>query len=204
MDTAMYNLYKSATVYFTDDSYYSSYPFPSEWIELFKSEKAKREIKGDGFSIGINIRYEPVISQKMITPQSISQFRATFAKSNMALTQKMTSPKVNAPYEEVKRRLTEGVNTVDYRKPPPLQLSDKAILFGAHTGYSKSVCDRAAGTDTLRATFNQIKQDLISELKTRVKQEGSYSAKYSSASHKRTVFKTNGAVARNCNEFEKN
>ena len=47
MDTSMFNLYKGCDVYFTDDSYYASYPFPNEWIEMFKGNRANEMMEED-------------------------------------------------------------------------------------------------------------------------------------------------------------
>ena len=66
MDAGKFNLFKSKEeVYYTDDSYYSSYPFPPEWIELFKTKKKTDKPEFDeSFAVGGNIKYEPVISPK--------------------------------------------------------------------------------------------------------------------------------------------
>ena len=61
MDMSMHNLYSIKQIYYTDNSYYSSYPFPSEWIEFFGNsqqeiyEEEKLESEED-------MRYKPVIT----------------------------------------------------------------------------------------------------------------------------------------------
>ena len=54
---SLLNLYRGVNVYYTNDWYYSSYPFPSEWIELFNAGGYNDVANG-------NISYAPVISQR--------------------------------------------------------------------------------------------------------------------------------------------
>ena len=67
MDTSMFNLYKGCDVYFTDDSYYASYPFPNEWIEMFKGNRANEMMEEDA-NMDLNeiLKYKPIMSQREI------------------------------------------------------------------------------------------------------------------------------------------
>eukprot|EP00826_Nyctotherus_ovalis_P054362 TRINITY_DN7114_c0_g3_i12.p1 TRINITY_DN7114_c0_g3~~TRINITY_DN7114_c0_g3_i12.p1 ORF type:complete len:379 (+),score=45.16 TRINITY_DN7114_c0_g3_i12:1316-2452(+) len=60
IDVSLLNLYRGMNVYYTNDSYYSSYPFPSEWIELFNGQN--KSAKGD--LVDEDVSYAPVISPR--------------------------------------------------------------------------------------------------------------------------------------------
>ncbi len=79
----MHKLTKSGSVYFTDDSYYSSYPFPSEWIELFRSATKNcpnavpdSEELLERFTVGVNIKYEPVISPREVFNPKVTKIKS--------------------------------------------------------------------------------------------------------------------------------
>ncbi len=188
MDTTMYNLYKSATVYYTDDSYYSSYPFPSEWIELFKSEKAKGEQKDDQFVAGVNIRYEPVMSLRAIVHPGTVKFRTLRIKTSMgprgALSEgRKKSLNPSSAAARVKPLQLPKHDSFSFTEPPQrlegrLRLAEKEAEDQEEENEyvpAGKAGGRATVLGTLATKFNKIKLELIGELKSRVRHEASAS-----------------------------
>jgi len=55
----MYNLHNVSELYYTNNSFYSSYPFPEAWIKVFTENKDKL--------VTINeMKYEPIIDPKRV------------------------------------------------------------------------------------------------------------------------------------------
>lgn len=69
----MFSLYKAHGVYYTDDSFYSSYPFPVEWIDSFK----KNSKLGENFNTEEDIKYKPIIEKKEIFKEVGAEDRAS-------------------------------------------------------------------------------------------------------------------------------
>lgn len=58
----MYSLYNISSIYYTSDSFYSSYPFPAAWMQIFSKERVQPATE---------MEYEPVISPKQVlSPKS--------------------------------------------------------------------------------------------------------------------------------------
>eukprot|EP00826_Nyctotherus_ovalis_P064408 TRINITY_DN9447_c0_g2_i7.p1 TRINITY_DN9447_c0_g2~~TRINITY_DN9447_c0_g2_i7.p1 ORF type:complete len:205 (+),score=39.44 TRINITY_DN9447_c0_g2_i7:521-1135(+) len=73
IDTAMYNLYSASNIYYTNDSFYSSYPFPAAWMQIFNKEQTHPTIE---------MEYEPVISPKQVlSPRSTRRIAGLRASS---------------------------------------------------------------------------------------------------------------------------
>lgn len=62
IDASMHTLHKGNNIYYATDSHYSSYPFPSEWIELFSLGGMKNEYIDNAMESASN--YNPVISHR--------------------------------------------------------------------------------------------------------------------------------------------
>ena len=177
----MYNLYKSNTVYYTDDSFYSSYPFPSEWIELFKTEKMKSAQKMERFTVDVNIRYEPVISARMLMPKEKT---AKLKSSNASLLAAVSSNKEIATTQQKKiylyntnttaGRKYKGLHKVkSFELANPFKLADKSPEHADSNAaeMSANIGKGAGATETTNTTFSKMRQELISELDWRVKHE---------------------------------
>jgi len=161
----MFNLYKSGKVYFTDDCFYSSYPFPSEWIELFKSGKMESSDENnifERFTVGVNVKYEPVIAPREminIKTEKLSKLGGTF-KSFMSEQRKSPSPCFNAS----KITINSGFNTTksNYKNKTQVQICHSPYMDKA----SKISSKYYQTLQPRQEIQEKIKTKLISELKS--------------------------------------
>jgi hypothetical protein len=76
IDTAMYNLYNASELYYTNNFFYSSYPFPKAWIEVFTEDKDKLATINE-------VGYEPVINLRRILSPKHTRRRVHLRASSM-------------------------------------------------------------------------------------------------------------------------
>lgn len=162
---SMHNLVKVGTVYYTDDSYYSSNPFPLEWIELFKTGKINKIIEQDTFTSGVNIKYVPVISRTLIMTQPLTKRKGT---------QKIKKPQIEKlkiskfPIKEKKgRRLFRPKS---YNFPKLLTLRETVLSLEDKKSDIKCLTTRILSSTTHTSQTElaiKYKKEVMTELKGR-------------------------------------
>jgi hypothetical protein len=72
MDVTKYKLVKFGDIYCTEDSFYASTPFPREWINIFQPANQKARIEEDRRVLGVDITYEPVMPARLLNARKSS------------------------------------------------------------------------------------------------------------------------------------
>ena len=96
----MFNLYKAAGVYYTDDSYYSSYPFPVEWMELFDDRGRKKSKEAfENCLMENTVKYVPIITAREIFDVRLNKRpeSSAFHYSKASLPKNYCKPELETP-----------------------------------------------------------------------------------------------------------